>query len=165
MNVNWEKVRGWSHRVFRRGKVGMESLAVSLDRQAMIHTLTTQMRGLMRQRNELLLGIGKKVYTLYVRGKVRNKDVLADCDKIDAVREQIKALQAQIDEIRSQSRGEVGDEALSDESLLAEEEGSGEEETPAVPGAVVGDGVAASPSEPAEAGEACQEEHPEEDTG
>ena len=133
MNVTWDDVRIWLRRALGRGKVGVETLAESFDRQASIHGLVTQVRSLKRQRDEALLGIGKKVYTLYVRGKVRNRDVLGDCEKIDALRAEILKLQAEINEIRAGANAEPGDEKLSDDSAPLEDEDEATPEAPAAP--------------------------------
>jgi len=139
MNTFWQDLKAALRRLFHGGKAGMETLAVNIDRQAAMQRLTQQRRALLRERDELLLGVGKKVYTLHVRGKVRNRDVLADCRKIDELREQIKRLLAEMDAIRLRAMGEPGQERLEDESALSEEEESSTEsapapETPAAPG-------------------------------
>ena len=122
MNAFWQDLRTASRRMFRRGKAGVETLADSIDRQAATQRLTQQKRALLRERDELLLGVGKKVYTLHVRGKVRNRDVLGDCRKIDELREQIKRVLADMDAIRLRAMGEPGQEPMEDDSALSEEE-------------------------------------------
>ena len=148
MNVTWDDVRAWSRKAFRRGKVGVETLAVSFDRQASLHGLATQVRGLKRQRDEALLGMGKKVYTLYLRDKVRNRDVLGDCQKVDALRAEILALQAQITEMRQGLGDEPGQELLSDDSAPLEDEA--EPEAPEAPPVAPPAAAPAVPKAPAE---------------
>jgi hypothetical protein len=68
-----------------------------------------------------------------VRGKVRNRDVLADCRRIDELREVIKALQVQQDEIRLRGLGETAEPDLTDESQLADEEDSATDNATSAP--------------------------------
>ncbi len=122
MNTFWQDLKTASRRVFHRGKASMETLAENIDRQAAMQRLAQQKKALVREYNDLFMRIGKKVYTLHVRGKVRNRDVLGDCRRIDELREQIRGLMAEMDAIRLRAMGDPGDERLEDESVLAEEE-------------------------------------------
>ncbi len=122
MSENWEQVKRFLARVFTRGKHGVETLAESLDRQAAIQRLSGQIRALNRERQELVKTIGKKVYTLHLRGKVRNRDVLADCKRLDEARDEIQNLQDQMEQIRRQALREPEEAALADETELTEEE-------------------------------------------
>lgn len=128
MSDTWEQVRQFFARLFSRGRHGMETVAETLDRQAKIQRLAGQVRTLARERNNLVVTIGKKVYALHTRGKVKNRDVLADCKRIDAIRDEIADLKRQIEEIRLASMGEMPPVDLEDESLLGEEEAVAEEE-------------------------------------
>ncbi len=121
MNITWEQVKEFLARLFSRGRQGVETLSDSLDRQAKIQRLAAQVRGLARERNTLIVTIGKKVYALHGRGKVKNRDVLGDCLRLDQIREEIAELKHKIEEIRLslEERPEVD---LEDDSLLAEEE-------------------------------------------
>lgn len=121
MNLTWAQVKTFLARLFSRGREGVETLAESLDRQAALQRLAAQGRRLKHQRQELLVTMGKKVYALHRRGKVRNRDVLGDCKRIDEIGEELAQLQQQIEEIRR--RGEVEAELeLADETDIAEEE-------------------------------------------
>jgi len=122
MNEFWTQLKQFCSRLFRTSKHGMETLAETLDRQAAIQRLAAQARALSRERNQLVVTIGKKVYALHRRGKVKNRDVLADCKRIDEIRDQIESLKAQIEEIRRKAAGDLGEAELEDDSLLAEEE-------------------------------------------
>ena len=122
MSTTWEQIKDFCARLFSRGRHGVETLSESLDRQARIQRLAGQARGLARERNTLITTIGKKVYALHGRGKVKNRDVLGDCLRIDEIREEIEKLKHQIEEIRLASMGELPEIELEDDSLLAEEE-------------------------------------------
>ena len=122
MSSFWEQVKEFCARLFSRGRHGVETLSESLDRQAKIQRLAGQVRGLARERNSLVVTIGKKVYALHSRGKVKNRDVLGDCLRIDQIREEIEGLKRKIEEIRLSSVGDMPEVDLEDESLLAEEE-------------------------------------------
>ncbi len=128
MSDSWEQIRQFFARLFSRGRHGMETVAETLDRQAKIQRLAGQVRALARERNSLVVTIGKKVYALHTRGKVKNRDVLADCKRIDQIRDEIADLKRQIEEIRLASMGEMPPVDLEDESLLGEEEAVSEEE-------------------------------------
>jgi len=82
-----------------------------------IQSRQSQIRRLIRQRNETTMGIGSKVYTLHKRGKVRNRDLVADCDRLDQIGERIEELKHEIEELRDRERGlradepEIGDDS------------------------------------------------------
>jgi hypothetical protein len=122
MNTIWDDLRLLFRRLFRRGRAGVETLGVSLERQAALQRVAANFRALARERDDLLKTIGRKVYTLHVRGKVRNRDVLADCRRIDELREEMRALQVQMDAIRLRGSGEPGDATLTDDSQLGDDE-------------------------------------------
>jgi seryl-tRNA synthetase len=161
MSDTWQQIREFFARLFSRGKHGVETVAESLDRQAKIQRLAGQVRALARERNSLVITIGKKVYALHTRGKVKNRDVLADCKRIDQIRDEIAEFKRQIEEIRLASMGEMPMVDLEDESLLGEEEPAAE--AAAQPG--VGEKteeIAPAPAEEPAAQEAPEPEPPPE---
>jgi len=121
MNLTWEQIKAFLARLFSRGREGVETLAESLDRQAALQRLAAQGRRLKHERHDLLLIMGKKVYSLHRRGKVRNRDVLGDCKRIDEIGEELTQLQQQVEEIRRRDELE-GELELADETDIAEEE-------------------------------------------
>ncbi len=162
MNEFWMQLKQFCSRLFRSSKHGMETLAETLDRQAAIQRLAAQARALSRERNQLVVTIGKKVYALHRRGKVKNRDVLADCKRIDEIRDQIESLKAQIEEIRRKAAGDLGEAELEDDSFLAEEEAAeegGAEAAPAEEGEAEA-GAAEAVAEPAPEPEAAEPEPP-----
>ena len=119
----WGKVRQVLREFFRGGRKTVSSLAVTIDRQAGIQKLVAQIRALRRERQQVLVAIGKKAYSLHTRGKVRNRDILEDCLRIDEIEAEVKRVEAEIEEIRRQAKPE--DELLvdlEDEGIMGEEE-------------------------------------------
>lgn len=96
------------------------SAAEAAQRALQIQRLNAQIRKLEVQQRRALFAIGQKVYDLHGMGKVRNKDVLDDCLKIDELSEQAVAVKAQIEQIRAEAKERPGDE-LEDDSFLTEE--------------------------------------------
>ena len=85
--------------------------------------------------------VGKKVYSLHTRGKVRNKDVLSDCVRVDEIGQEIETIHQQIEETRRQAAAseelvvEIEDEAPLTEEAEQEESGAepAEGQTPQSP--------------------------------
>jgi hypothetical protein len=130
MNVTWEQRRLFFARLFSRGQHGVETMRESLDRQTRIQRLVGQVRALARERNDLVVTMGKKVYALHTRGKIKNRDVLSDCLRLDQIRAEIADLKRKIEEIRLADTGEMPPVDLEDDSFLAEDDpvGEGEDE-------------------------------------
>ena len=126
--------------VARWAKTGGSSAAEWWDEKSAIQKRAAQMRKLNRQRREVTVRIGSKVYTLHRRGKVRNRDLLADCQKIDEVDAEVERLKAEIEEIRKRKQqaptepaeledhSPVVDESDIEERVAIEVEEPGEEE-------------------------------------
>ena len=101
------------------------------DHKAAIQKKFSRIRQLMRQRQETTVGMGAKVYSLHRKGKVRNTDLLADCNKLDDIAEQIEVVKREIEELRDKSAGVKQEEPeMTDESPVVDEEDA--EETVAV---------------------------------
>lgn len=133
MNSLWQQVRETFSRLFQGSKHSVAVIAESLDRQATVQKLAARIRGLTHERSELIRTIGKKVYSLHTRGKVRNRDVLSDCLRIDEIGQEIEDGQEQIEELRRQAiAGEELVVEIEDEAPVTEEEPA-EEEGPAQP--------------------------------
>jgi len=119
----WGQIKQVSRELFRGGRRRFSGLAVTIDRQAGIQKLAVRIRGLRRQRQQTLLTIGRKAYSLHSRGKVRNRDILADCLTIDEIEAEIAHIQARIEEIRREAG--AGQDVLldlEDEAPVAGEE-------------------------------------------
>ncbi len=145
MSNFWQVVKQTADRVFRGSKHSVAVITESIDRQATIQKLASRMRGLERERHDLISTIGKKVYSLHQRGKVRNRDVLNDCVRIDEIGQQLEDLQQQIEQIRRQAatEEEIVVEIEDEESLTDEEAAAPEEE--ATPKEVEEEEVATEP--------------------
>lgn len=126
------RMRDLGRLFLRSAKETGESAAEMLEQRARIQRLAGQVRKLDRERSSLISQIGGKVYALHGQGKVRNQDVLTDCQRIDDIVVEIGSLKHEIEKIRIASM-EKGIEipVLSDEAPLTEEA-----EAPATPSAV-----------------------------
>lgn len=130
--------------IARWAKTGGSTAAEWWEEKSAIQARASEIRKLNRQRHEVVVGIGSKVYTLHRRGKVRNRDLLTDCERIDDIGDDIERLKAEIEEIRRRRQeaqlppeqieddSPVVDEADVDTSVAAEEPAP-EEEAPAQP--------------------------------
>jgi len=99
----WEQIKQVLREFFRGGKERVSGLAGTIDRQAGMRKLAAQISLLRRERHQRLLTMGKKAYSLHTRGKVRNRDILEDCLRIDEIETDISTLQDRIEEIRRQA--------------------------------------------------------------
>ena len=116
-----------------------EDLTYSLSLQRQVRGLQKQIADLVGERDGVMIEIGRKVYALYGRDKVRNADILPLCARIEEIGKRIDALNAQVRELaQPKPRGVLAEAELADESELAEEpeapadEGA-EEEAPEQP--------------------------------
>jgi len=163
MSNFWQQARQTLGRVFQGSKRSVEVIAAGIDRQATIQKLAGQIRALERERSQLIITIGKKVYSLHTRGKVRNRDVLRDCVRIDETGQQIEQGQQQIEQIRRQA---VPSEELvveiEDEEPVTDEE-IGEEEVTVEPSAPEAESAAVEPEAPAVERESPRVEWPDAD--
>ena len=99
----WEQIKQVLREFFRGGKKRVSGLAGTIDRQAGIRKLAAQIGLLRRERHQRLLTMGKKAYSLHVRGKVRNRDILEDCLRIDEIEADVSEFQDHIEQIRRQA--------------------------------------------------------------
>jgi hypothetical protein len=114
-----------------------------IDEQATITQRIRAIRKLRGDQQHALQTIGAKVYTLHTLARVRNKDVLADCQRIDELLARIERLKQEIEEIKRRStKPEIKLIQIEDDQPLTE---PGEEEAPA-----------ADPEKPAEAPAAAE---------
>jgi hypothetical protein len=116
------RVRDLGRLFWRNAKETGESAAEMIEQRTQIQRLAGQVRRLDKERNGLVRQIGAKVYGLHGQGKVRNQDVLVDCQRIDAIIEEIAKARHEIEVVRAASL-EKGIEipVLEDEAPLTEE--------------------------------------------
>jgi chromosome segregation ATPase len=108
--------------VARWAKTGGSSAAEWWDEKSAIQKRAAQMRKLNRQRQATVAGIGAKVYALHRRGKVRNRDLLADCQKIDEVDAEMERLKGEIEEIKRRKQQAAAEPAeLEDDAPVVDE--------------------------------------------
>jgi len=131
---------------------------VSTKRQ--IAGLRKKITDLVAERDRVMLEIGRKVYALYGRDKVRNQDILPLCERIEQAGEAISALNEQVRELaKPKPTGVLRPTELEDETELAEEEepeGEAEEEE-AAPAEEGAEDAEAAGDEAAEGGGAEEE--------
>ncbi|MEA3400493.1 MAG: hypothetical protein U9R79_04535 [Armatimonadota bacterium] len=60
----------------------------------------SEIRELARERRRLLVEMGTKVYSLHRKGKVQNRDLRGDCERIDDIGESIDRLEQEIAELK-----------------------------------------------------------------
>ncbi len=99
----WEQIKQVLREFFRGSKERVSGLAGTIDRQAGMRKLAAQIGLLRRERHQRLLTMGKKAYSLHTRGKVRNRDILEDCLRIDEIEAEVNEFQDRIEQIRRQA--------------------------------------------------------------
>ena len=87
-----------------------------------LQTRRGKIRELARERRQVLINMGNKVYALHRKGKVQNRDLLADCGRIDRIGEDIARLEREIEELKRQAAEEPGAVEVSDEAPVVGEE-------------------------------------------
>lgn len=118
-----------------------------IDEKAAITSRLRSIRQLRSSEEQLFRDIGAKVYTLHTRGKIRNRDVLAHCRRVDDAIAQIARLRQEIEDIKRRStRPEIQLMEIEDDEPLLE----AEEVAEATPVEVAGEAAAAAPKPPEE---------------
>ncbi|MBC7288613.1 MAG: hypothetical protein H5T86_11355 [Armatimonadetes bacterium] len=103
--ASWqETMREFFSRVGEYLRIGSKRAGEWIDEQAAINQRVRAIRRLRAEQRKMLEIIGSKVYTLHTRGKVRNRDVLQDCQRVDEILGHIERLRREIEEIKSKSR-------------------------------------------------------------
>ncbi len=179
--ANWqESVKEFFNRVGEYLRRGSEKAGEWIDEQAAITRRVRAIRKLRAQQREILEIIGSKVYTLHTRGKVRNKDILAECRRVDEILAHIERLRREIEEIKQKSRhpqvklmevedeAPIGDEDEGAEAPAEQQPAQGETaETPQAPGEPTSDAdqqqaeTAGAPSGTGEQAEQAESQQPE----
>ncbi len=103
-------------------KSGGSTAADWWEEKSAIAARTGQIRRLTRRQREVIGEMGTKVYSLHKRGKVRNRDLLADCERIDEINAEIERLKGEIEEIRTRKRRvAIEEKELEDDSPVVDE--------------------------------------------
>ena len=104
-------------------------VSASVGYQRKLRGLRNEITDLVQTRDRFMSDMGHMVYTLHGRGKVRNADLLAVCERVDEINASIDELNRQIQELTKPApRGQVEEVELEDETELVEEEAEGAEE-------------------------------------
>jgi cell division protein FtsB len=103
-------------------KRGGDSLAQAARRLAQVQRLQSQMQRLRARRRDTLQAIGEQVYALHGRGRVRNRDVLQNCEALDQIACQLADLHRQVEELREQARRPSSTQEPLDDSFLTDDD-------------------------------------------
>lgn len=78
---------------------------------------------LAREREKLMVEMGAKVYSLHKRDKVKNRDLLSDCERIDTIGSEIARLEREIEELRREKmQAEAPEVEVSDDTPVVDDE-------------------------------------------
>jgi hypothetical protein len=80
------------------------------------------MQRLRARRRDTLQTIGEQVYALHGRGRVRNRDVLQNCEALDQIACQLADLHRQVEELREQARRPASTQEPLDDSFLTDDD-------------------------------------------
>lgn len=118
-----DKMKSVNRRVSRWARHTGEIVSQWWEDVSALQERRNEIHRLARERQQLLIDMGAKVYTLHRRGKVQNRDLLADCERIDRIAEDIKRLEREIAEIKhAQSVGPREVELKDDSPVVAPED-------------------------------------------
>jgi len=160
-----EKVKQGLQRLGEAIRKSSDAAGKWIDLQAEIGRRTARIRRLQGEREKLIRQIGEKVYTLHTRGKVRNRDVLEDCVRIDEILGEIERLRREIEELRRRMAGREKPLAeVKDEAPLVEEEAAADAGEAQVEGAQA-EAAGAAGEESEQAGQEERAEEPAGDQG
>jgi len=119
-------LRDMGEQVAKWAKSGGSTAAEWWEEKSSITARTGQIRRLSRRQREVISEIGTKVFTLHKRGKVRNRELLADCERIDEINAEIDRLKAEIEDIRTRRRqATIEEKELEDDSPVVDEDDVG----------------------------------------
>jgi hypothetical protein len=155
------QVSSFFRRVGQYLRRGSEVAGSWIDEQAAITQRIRAIRHLRSEQQKVLTTIGGKVYALHRRGKVRNRDVLAECQRIDEILAHIARLRNEIEQIKRKStRPGIQLMEVEDDTDLAEPDETqvegGEQQAEITPASSV-EGESASEKQLAEAGNGAAE--------
>lgn len=117
-----------------------------------------EIRRLARERQQLLMDMGAKVYTLHRKGKVQNRDLRADCERIDAIAAEIARLEREIAQIKRAQSVEPREVELEDDAPVVAPEDADVSAAPDLPEESDEEGVAPCPHTPTPAEESVGDE-------
>ncbi|MFO7946795.1 MAG: hypothetical protein R6V19_08265 [Armatimonadota bacterium] len=124
----FEEARSVGRRLWDGLKRATTSASEAADRTLTITRLRSTIKKLKNQRRKIEKAIGEKVYQLHEKGKVRNADILQDCERIDDLRKRVEETEQRIEKLQAEEPEET--EELEDDSFLTDEEEAEETATP-----------------------------------
>ncbi|MFP3902755.1 MAG: hypothetical protein ACLFWB_00805 [Armatimonadota bacterium] len=124
----WEEARSVGRRLWDGLKRATTSASEAADRTLTIARLRSSVKRLHKQRRKVERIIGEKVYALHKKGKVRNADILQECERIDEMRSRIEELEQRIEQMQAEEPEDTPD--LVDDSPLT---GQDDEQQPGTP--------------------------------
>ena len=122
MSSFFDDVKAVCRGAFHKGRKGVDDLAVAIDERTEMAKLNSRIRALTRERGELVTQVGKKVYSLHTRQKVRNRDILQDCERIDGINDEVGRLREAIEALRRGPQDDLSVPPVEDETPLEDEE-------------------------------------------
>ena len=117
-----EKVKSVNRRVSRWARRTGSAVTQWWEEASALQERRNRMRRLARERRQLLAAMGTKVYTLHRKGKVQNRDLLADCGKIDQIGEDIERIEEEIAEIKRARAAAPREVEVEDEAPIVADE-------------------------------------------
>ncbi|MGD9497631.1 MAG: hypothetical protein AB7Y46_15120 [Armatimonadota bacterium] len=117
-----EKVKAMNRSVSRWARRTTTAVSQWWEEVNALQERRSRIRALSRERHQLLLDIGNKVYTLHRKAKVQNRDLLADCERIDRIGADIAQLEREIEEIKRARAAQPREIEIEDQSPVVAEE-------------------------------------------
>lgn len=118
-----DKIRSMNRRVSRWAQETSTAINEWWEEVNAIQERRNAIREMARERRKLLVELGTKVYSLHRKGKVLNRDLLRDCERIDEIGETVERLEREIAELkRSKSVEPPTEVEVEDETPVVGEE-------------------------------------------
>ncbi len=118
-----DQFKSASENLSRLVKKTTEVVSQRWDELSAIQQRRREMWEMARERKRLMAEMGAKVYSLHRRGKVQNRDLLADCERIDAIGRGIAQREREIEELqRTRSAAEPTPVEVEDDTTVVADE-------------------------------------------
>ena len=114
-------------KVKEMASAALSDLSTTVGTHRQIRGLQRKITDLVSERDRVMLEIGRKVFALYGRDKVRNADIIPLCERIEKVTEAVAGLNEEVQELsKPKPKGELEEATLEDETEIAEDDGDEE---------------------------------------
>ncbi len=118
-----DRIKSMNRRVSRWAQETSTAINEWWEEVNAIQERRNEIREMARERRKLLVELGTKVYSLHRKGKVLNRDLLRDCERIDEIGETVERLEREIAELkRSKSVEPPTEVEVEDETPVVGEE-------------------------------------------